>query len=312
MRTTDLILGVNFTKIHHNDTYPFIDPATKSDHTGHYVFITGASKGVGKATALAFAKAGTAGIAVAARSNLSNLEPEIQSAAKEAGKKPPKVIVIHLDVLDYDSVQKAAKQIEKEFGRLDILINNAGYLNAWKPLLEADPGDYWMNFEINLRGVYWVSKALLPLMLRGGEKTIVNVTSAGAHGISKGGSGYQNSKFAVVRFTEYLMADYGDQGILAYAVHPCGARTEVALNMPEDMYICKSYVFFDYSNVNANPKTDLTDTVEIASDTMCFLTAKRLEWLAGRYISCTWDMAEFLSREKEIIEGDKLRFRMTF
>jgi len=56
----------------------------------------------------------------------------------------------------------------------------------------------------------------------------------------------------------------------------------------------------------------LDDKVEIGSDTTCFLTAKRREWLAGRFLNCNWDMPEFLSKEKEIVEGDKLVFRMAF
>lgn len=55
-----------------------------------------------------------------------------------------------------------------------------------------------------------------------------------------------------------------------------------------------------------------TDTLEIAADTMCFLTAEKRDWLAGRYVSCPWDMPEFLSKEKEIVEGDKLKMRMTW
>src|ERR1700759_2025884 len=70
----------------HTDTYPAIDPATKSNHTGHYVLITGASKGVGRATALSFAKAGATGIALAARSSFNDLSSEILSAAKSANK----------------------------------------------------------------------------------------------------------------------------------------------------------------------------------------------------------------------------------
>ena len=54
----------------------------------------------------------------------------------------------------------------------------------------------------------------------------------------------------------------------------------------------------------------LDDKLEIASDTICFLTAKRREWLAGRFIACNWDMPEFLSKEKEVVEGNKLVFRM--
>jgi NAD(P)-dependent dehydrogenase (short-subunit alcohol dehydrogenase family) len=198
---------------------------------------------VGHATALSFAKAGAAGIAIGARSDLGTLETEILSAAKTAGKAPPKVLKLQLDVMDYASVEAAAKGTEKEFGKLDILINNAGYLSAFEPLVETDISDWWRNYEINLRGVYWVTKAFLPLMLKGGEKTIVNVSSVGAHGIRDGASGYQSSKFALLRFTEFLMVDYGEQGLLAYSVHPCGAVTELAKGMPEWMHHGKLYQF---------------------------------------------------------------------
>ncbi|KAG0646658.1 Citrinin synthesis mpl6 [Hyphodiscus hymeniophilus] len=286
--------GRNFCKTVHTDTYPAIDPATKSDHTGHHVLITGASKGVGRATAISFAKAGAAGIAVAARSDFNTLENEILSAAKSAGKSAPKVLKLQMDVLSYESITAAAKQITKEFGKLDILINNAGYLSSFETLAEADMGEWWKNYEVNLRGVAWVSKLLLPLMLKEGEKTIVNVSSLGAHSIAEGASGYQGSKFALLRFTEALMADHGMKGLLAYTVHPCGALTELASAMPARM----SFVF--------------TDKIEIASDTMCFLTQERREWLAGRFVSCPWDMTEFLSREKEIVEADMLKMRMVW
>lgn len=99
---------------------------TKSDHTGHYVFITGASKGVGRATAISFAKAGAAGIAIGARSSLDDVEKEIVAAAKAAGKPTPKILKLKLDVQNYDEVKNAAKLTEQEFGKVDILINNAG------------------------------------------------------------------------------------------------------------------------------------------------------------------------------------------
>jgi NAD(P)-dependent dehydrogenase (short-subunit alcohol dehydrogenase family) len=141
-----------------------------------------------------------------------------------------------MDVMSYASVEAAAKTIEKEFGRLDILINNAGFLGPFEEIVDSNIDKWWMNYEINLRGVYWVSKAVLPLMLKGGEKTIVNVTSAGAHGVGTGASGYAGSKFALLRFTEFLMVEHGEERLLAYSVHPCGASTELGLGMPERMY----------------------------------------------------------------------------
>jgi len=89
------------------------------------VFISGASKGIGRATAISYAKAGASAIAIAARSDLKSLEQEIQKVARDAGKKEPKVLSVKLDVLDRASIEDAAKEVEKELGRLDILVNNA-------------------------------------------------------------------------------------------------------------------------------------------------------------------------------------------
>jgi NAD(P)-dependent dehydrogenase (short-subunit alcohol dehydrogenase family) len=204
--------------------------------SGKYVFITGASKGVGRTTALSFARAGAEGIALGARSDFSNLEAEIHSVAKSVGKKAPKVLNLKLDVTDRASVENAAKETEHVFGKLDILINNAGYLSDYVPLLEQDPDEWWMNWNVNIRGVYWMTKAFLPLMLKAGEKTIINLSSIGALFISPGASGYQGSKLALLRFTEHINVDYGKQGLLAYCIHPAAVMTELAAKMPEQMH----------------------------------------------------------------------------
>jgi len=140
--------GADFVPTIHRDTYPAINPATKSDLTGKHVFITGASKGIGRATACAYAKAGVAAIGLGARSDLSSLEGEIQDAAKQAGKKAPKILSIKLDVEDRASIEKAAKEIESTFGSLDILINNAGYLEKALPILDTDPDEWWKTWNI--------------------------------------------------------------------------------------------------------------------------------------------------------------------
>ena len=137
---------------------------------------------------------------------------------------------------NYASVEAAAQLTEKEFGELDILINNAGYLSEFVAIDEGDRDEWWMNFEVNIRGVYWMTKALLPLLLKGGEKTVVNLSSIGAHTIRYGASGYQTTKFALMRFTEHLMVEYGDKGLLAFGVHPGGVLTELGGKMPTAMH----------------------------------------------------------------------------
>ncbi|MCJ1302865.1 hypothetical protein MMC08_005670 [Hypocenomyce scalaris] len=287
--------GTDFVATIHHDTYPAISPDKHSSLTGKYVFISGASKGIGRATALSFARAGASAIGLGARSSLSNLESEILAAARDAkpNNSPPKVHTFKFDVLDNANIEKVAEQVKTEFGgRLDILVNNAGYLEDFKPIAESDPDEWWYTWTINMRGPYLVTRAFLPLLLEGGEKTIVNVSSIGAHATRLGASSYQTSKFALLRFTEFTMAEYGEQGMLAFAIHPGGVMTELAGKMPKHAHGL------------------LTDKPELAGDTVTFLTKEKREWLAGRYIDVTWDMPEFLAKKDEIVQGDLLKVRM--
>lgn len=143
-----------------------------------------------------------------------------------------------LDVIDKESVANAARETEKAFGKLDILINNTGYLSGFVLLLEQDPDEWWQNWDVNIRGgVYLMDdKALLPIMLNGGDKMIINLSSIGAHFISSGRADIRVRNFAVLRFTEHLNVDYEAHGLLAYCIHPAAVMTELASKMPKAMH----------------------------------------------------------------------------
>ena len=285
-------IGISFTSILHTDTYPEIDPKTRSNHRGRAVFITGGSRGIGRAIAISFAKAGASAIAIGARSNLDSLEEEILAAAQEAGHPAPQVLKLHLDVTDEASTTNAALQTEQQFGRLDVLINNSGYLEKWLLLAESNPTEWWRTWETNVRGVHLMLRAFLPLLLKGGWKIVVNVTSLGAYLLTPGSSSYSTSKLAITRLTEFVSEEYGAQGIIALAVHPGLVRTELSLNLPEEIH-----PFLD-------------NTTELPADTITWLTSERREWLSGRYISANWHMPELVSRKEEIVTGDKLKVKL--
>ncbi|KAJ5417850.1 uncharacterized protein N7487_001400 [Penicillium crustosum] len=259
--------GINFTSRSHHDTYPAIDP-TKRDLSSKYIFITGASKGIGRETALSYSRAGCAGIAVGARTNLDRLAASISEAASEAGKPVPQIVVVPLDVTEEKSVTAAAATVNEAFPRLDILINNAGYLEKRAKIADSDPEEWWRTWNVNVLG---------PIA---------------AHLLSPGGSAYQTSKLALQRWTEFLDADHGPDGILTFAVHPGGVLTDMGKRLPVERQVV------------------LTETPRLCADTLVFLTESRRDWLAARYISVTWDMEELLSREEEIVQGDKLKVRM--
>ncbi|KAK9321521.1 hypothetical protein V1517DRAFT_326122 [Lipomyces orientalis] len=278
----------SFTSTSHHDSYPAI---AQSDQQGRTVLITGSSKGIGRATAVSFSKAGAANIIIAARSGLDEVEQEILSAAPPYSSAP-QVLKLELDVSSESSVANALALVEQKFGRLDILVNNAGYLEEWKPLAKTDPAEWWKSWEVNVKGVYLMTRAFLPLLLQGGEKTIVNVSSVGAHIIRPSASAYQTAKFALLRFTEFVATEYADQGVVAFAIHPGGVPTTLALNMPEALHAV------------------LVDTPQLAGDSVAWLTQDRKEWLSGRYVSTNWDLPELVSKRDEIVEGDKLKMRI--
>ncbi|KAK8061462.1 hypothetical protein PG994_007828 [Apiospora phragmitis] len=284
----------SFTETRHTDTYKFI--STKNDDlSGRSVFITGASKGIGRETALTLARAGCSKIAIGARSSLSDLASELKQAASDAGcKEPPQVLALTLDVQSEDSVRAATEAVAQGFGgALDILINNAGYLEQWLPLAESNAPDWWLTFEINLRGTYLMSKYCLPMLLKSELKTNVLISSYGAFGFTSGGAAYQTSKFAVIRLAENMATEYAEQGLVCFSLHPGSVPTELAGNMPESMHAI------------------LVDKPALPAHTLVWLTKERRPWLSGRFASVNWDMEQLEGKKDDIVKSDLLKFRMT-
>ena len=167
-----------FIEKKYDDTYPFIDPL-KGSATGLKVLVTGASKGIGQKTAISFAKSGASAIALLARSNLDDIAKEVVEAAKQAGHKEPKVLKLQASTIDAAAVGEAMRAVEKEFGDLDVVINNASRMETWHPVAETDIQDWWSTWEVNLKGTFLVTRAALPLVMKGKHKTMVVITSAG-------------------------------------------------------------------------------------------------------------------------------------
>ncbi|KAJ3493914.1 hypothetical protein NLG97_g4425 [Lecanicillium saksenae] len=282
--------GQNFTETIHHDTYPFI---AEANHTGRTVFITGASKGIGRTTALAFARSGAANIILAARSSLDGVKAEIESLYGHLNPAP-NVVTISLDVTSEDAVDAALEVVKKHVSSIDILINNAGCLEEFKPVKETNRREWWQTWEVNIKGAYLVTHAFLDLVLASESKTIINISSKGGLYTRHGASAYGSSKAAIIRFSEFLDFEYRSQGLVAFALHPGSIPTELALGLP------------------ASGHAALTDTTQLAADTMAWLTQERRPWLGGRYVSSNWDMSQLLLKKEEIIASDKLKLTVNF
>ncbi|TQS32593.1 hypothetical protein Golomagni_07085 [Golovinomyces magnicellulatus] len=273
-----------FVSTLHHDTYPLV---ANSCHQNHAIFISGASKGIGRETALSFARSGASTIIIAARSSLNAVEDKIQAISPTT-----KVIKLNLDISSEDSVNAAVAEIKSQVSSIDVLFNNAGCLETFKTFTDSDPSEWWNTWNINIKGLYLVSRALIPFVLASKLRTIVNVSSIAALCLSPGASSYQTTKLAVLKLTEYMDLEYGSQGLLAYAIHPGAVATELSSNMPKKTHGI------------------LIDNASLCADVVSWLTQEKRDWLAGRYISVNWDMEELLAKKDEIIEDDKLKMRI--
>ncbi|KAM7214278.1 C-factor [Rhypophila decipiens] len=284
-----------FTPTYHQDTYDAINPRN-FDLSGKSVLITGASKGIGRTTAIRFALAGCSSIAIAARTTtlLTSLTAEILSAAKEAGHPPPTVLELTLDVSSPPSVESAAKTLSKEFGgKLDVLIANAAAsYDLSQPLAESDV-DGWLNtLTVSLPGTYLCARYFLPLLLKSTLKTFIGLSSVGALNINATMSGYQVAKMGVTRLVEFIDQGYWRQGVIAVSIHPGGVDTELARTLPEEFH------------------GFLVDKPQLAGDWMVWFCDQKGEWLAGRFVFVNWDVEELQQRKEEVVEKNLLKFRM--
>lgn len=180
------------------------------------IFITGASSGIGRATAHHFQRNGWTVVATmrnpAQAGDLADL---------------PRVLVTPLDVTDGASVSAAVKAALATFGRIDVLLNNAGY-GAYGPLEAFDMDGIRRQFDTNVLGLLETTKAVLPAMRRAGQGVIVNISSIGGRVTFPLGALYHGTKFAVEGISESLHYELGPLGIRVKIVEPGMTATDFA------------------------------------------------------------------------------------
>ncbi len=188
------------------------------DLTGKVVLITGASRGIGAAAAREFADAG-AKVALVARG-----ADQIADLSGEIGEN---AVAIPCDISRYWEVEQAVENCIKAFGRLDVLINNAGVIEPVSHLAEADPDAWGQVIDINLKGVFHGMRAALPVMLEHGGGTILTIGSGAAHGPVEGWSHYCSSKAGALMLTRMANKEYGDKNIRAISLSPGTVATQM-------------------------------------------------------------------------------------
>ena len=230
--------------------------------TGKTAIITGASRGIGAATALMMAQRG-ANIILAARS-----KAEIEELADNIRTDGGKACAFACDVSDHTSVQALVDFTVEKFGSVDILVNNAGVLEPIASLGDAQPEAWGKVIDINVKGVYHGTRSVLPYMEKQGNGVIVNISSGAATNALEGWSAYCASKAAALMLTKATHAEYANKGIRVVGLSPGTVATEMQ-------------VIIKASGIN--PVSQLDPSVHIPPEWV----AKTICWL------CTNDAKEY-------------------
>lgn len=189
---------------------------------GKVVVITGASRGIGAEAARAFAAQG-ARVALLARSGT-----QVQALAKGIGAE---AMPLGCDVADFAAVSGAVAEVVARFGRVDVLVNNAGVIEPIARLAEADPAAWGQAQDINLKGVFHGMRAVLPLMRAQGGGTIITVSSGAAVRALEGWSAYCASKAGALMLTQAADLEERANGIRVLGLSPGTVATDMQVKI---------------------------------------------------------------------------------
>lgn len=188
---------------------------------GKIALITGAGKGIGRAIAIALAAEGV-NVGLIART-----EADLNAVAEEVKALGVKVAIAMADVSEINEVNIAVEKIQEQLGNIDILINNAGTA-AFGNFLTLQPSEWENQVKVNLFGVYYVTRAVLPQMIERKTGDIINVSSTAGLNGNAVTSAYSASKFGVMGLTNSLMLEVRKHNIRVSALTPSTVLTDLA------------------------------------------------------------------------------------
>lgn len=269
---------------------------------GQVAVITGAGRGIGRAIALSYAREG-ARLVLAARN-----EAELEETAAAVSEMGGEAITVRTDVTSQIGTERLARRTVEHFGRIDVLVNNAGISGPVGPLQSNDIAEWVDTINVNLTGTFLVCRAVIPAMLQQGGGRIINLSGAGVANAWSNMSAYCSSKAAVVRLTEVLAQELEGKGITVNALGPGSVHTSMWEKMTDQAAEAGADFIHELgTRVLSGGGASIDDCAELA----VWLASEDSGQLTGRIISAAADDFRNLGPKiPEIMAGDAYTLRV--
>ena len=233
------------------------------------VFVTGGSRGIGKAIALKYAENGYNVVInyVSENTNIDELKDEFDKYSIES-------LIVKADVSKVEEVESVVKQAIEKFGKIDVLVNNAG-ITRDTLLMRMKEEDFDKVIEINLKGTFLVTKAVTPYMMKRRNGRIVNLSSVVGVTGNAGQSNYSASKAGIIGFTKSVAKELASRNIRANAVAPGFINTDMTSVLSDDVK----------ANINAQIPMKRMGTVREIANVVYFLGSEESSYITGQVIN---------------------------
>jgi NAD(P)-dependent dehydrogenase (short-subunit alcohol dehydrogenase family) len=271
--------------------------------SGQVAIVTGGGRGLGRAYAIALANAGAA-VAVSART-----ATEIQAVQQTIEQQGGRALAFTVDVTDKSTVAHLVTAVEQQLGPVDLLVNCAGVLRAIGRVSEIDADEWWREVEINVRGPFLCSQAVLPGMIKRQRGRIINLASVGGLQAVDGFSAYSLGKTALIRLSESLALENKAHGIVVFAVHPGNVRTAMTEYLHDSEVVAQRAPWMQAAWQRLFAEKQDTP-MERSVPFILQLAAGKADMLSGRYIDVEEDLTELIRSASEIDSKDLYTLRL--